>query len=83
MSCAGFDFVYKNLNGHMNYYATFLIYIEYAFNVRYYHPQIYKCYLGFRHTSKTWEDNVKLLHHILFGPPGDFCKSQQNNEMHK
>ena len=77
----GFDFVYPNLNGHMNYYAIFLLFLEYGFDVRYYHAQIFKCYMAFKHVCKTADDNVKILHTILFGPPSsgksfamDLCK---------
>ena len=68
----GCDFVHPNLNGHMNHYASFLLMMEYCFDIRYYHPQTWKCYLGFKHTSKTAAENTKPLHHILFGPPGEF-----------
>ena len=30
----GFELVYNNLNGHMAYYATFLIFLEFAFDIR-------------------------------------------------
>ena len=35
----GHEFVFGNLNGHMNFIANFLLMLEYSMDVRMYHPQ--------------------------------------------
>ena len=76
----GHEFVFGNLNGHMNFYANFLLMLEYVMDVRMYHPQVAKIYLAFKHICRTRDELTKPLHTMMYGPPAvgkskaiDFC----------
>ena len=66
---SGFDFAYGNLNGHMNFYASFLLFMEYYHDVRYHHHEAFKMYCSLLHVTRAENDSAMSLHSLAVGPP--------------
>ena len=66
----GGNYVHKNLNAQMNFYAGFLNTLEYGFDILRFHPQAWKLRMSFLHVAKHADPGVNILHTLVLGPPG-------------